>query len=314
MKERLQKMRWLFGAGMLCAIALTGCNKTMINVTVLDGNTETQMQIADGATVAQAMQEAEIIVGEKDEIQPAMGELVTESDAVITIRRYAKIQLVEDDVTTEVEAQGETVEDLINREGIVIGEHDYVDHDFAAYLQDGMTLQVVHRLEVFVNVDGETNTYLTRAKNVEELLAEQKITIDKKDRVKPELSQPLEEGDKVTIERVSVKEIVEKEPVDFGTKIEYSNTMYTDQTSEKTPGVKGEKEVTYKVTYVDGKEEKRKFKSEKITKEPVAQVIVQGTKKRRTVVSRENVPDCDGSGHGYYVITWSDGTVEYQDY
>ena len=34
----------------------------------------------------------------------------------------------------------------------------------------------------------------------------------------------------------------------------------------------------------------------------------------KTVVSKENFPDCDGSGHGYYEIHYSDGSVEYQQY
>ena len=33
----------------------------------------------------------------------------------------------------------------------------------------------------------------------------------------------------------------------------------------------------------------------------------------RYIVSKEDVPDCDGKG-GYYVITWSDGDVEYVEY
>lgn len=50
-------------------------------------------------------------------------------------------------------------------------------------------------------------------------------------------------------------------------------------------------------------------------KEAVNQLVMQGTKpKGKTVVSRERVDDCDGSGHGYYIITYSDGSVEYQDY
>lgn len=35
---------------------------------------------------------------------------------------------------------------------------------------------------------------------------------------------------------------------------------------------------------------------------------------KRKIVSREKVYDCDGSGHGYYVITWSDGEIEYKDF
>lgn len=34
----------------------------------------------------------------------------------------------------------------------------------------------------------------------------------------------------------------------------------------------------------------------------------------RYEVSRQNYPDCDGSGHGYYEITYSDGSVETVEY
>ena len=71
---------------------------------------------------------------------------------------------------------------------------------------------------------------------------------------------------------------------------------------------------TYEITYVDGKEDHRKAVSEKMLKEPVSQVVTKGTKQRRRIVSKQKVEDCDGSGHGYYIITWSDGKVEYQDY
>ena len=42
-------------------------------------------------------------------------------------------------------------------------------------------------------------------------------------------------------------------------------------------GEKGEKEVTYKVKYVDGKEESREKKSEKVTKQPVDEIVTYGT-------------------------------------
>lgn len=34
----------------------------------------------------------------------------------------------------------------------------------------------------------------------------------------------------------------------------------------------------------------------------------------RMEVSRQAYDDCDGSGHGYFEITYSDGTVEIQEY
>ena len=87
---------------------------------------------------------------------------------------------------------------------------------------------------------------------------------------------------------------------------------------------KKEKEVTYKIVLVDGEEESREALEEKVLKEAVNAIVVVGTKtnapERETgsngkeIVSKVAVPDCDGSGHGYYVITYADGSVDYQDY
>lgn len=74
------------------------------------------------------------------------------------------------------------------------------------------------------------------------------------------------------------------------------------------------------VTYVDGKEDKRKILEETVIEKPVSEIVVRSSKKKenkngkKTIVSKQSVPDCDGSGHGYYVITWSDGSVTYEEY
>ena len=80
------------------------------------------------------------------------------------------------------------------------------------------------------------------------------------------------------------------------------------------PGKNGRKELIYEATYVDGEEESRRLVEERVVEEPTSSIIVRGTAARRRIVSREQVYDCDGSGHGYYVITWSDGVVEYEDF
>ena len=264
-------------------------------------------------TVAEVLKEAEITVDDKDTVTPALDSVV-KNQSEIQIERHAAVTLVEGDQTEKVEMTGKTVQDVLDEKGVELKEHDYVNHSLDAYLEDGMEIQVIHRLAVTIQVDGETKEYLTEAKNVADLLEEQSIAVDKKDIVKPGMERELFEGTKVVIERVSVKQVVEKEKVAFETEVEYSGSMYSDESVEKTPGVEGEKEVTYEVTYVDGKEDHRKAVSEKMLKKPVSQVVTKGTKQRRRIVSKQKVEDCDGSGHGYYIITWSDGKVEYQDY
>lgn len=311
MKSRYKKIPVLLG---LCAAGLlTGCGAKNTQVRIMDGRQNTEILVAGNTTVAEVLKEAEITVDDKDTVTPALDSVV-KNQSEIQIERHAAVTLVEGDQTEKVEMTGKTVQDVLDEKGVELKKHDYVNHSLDAYLEDGMEIQVIHRLAVTIQVDGETKEYLTEAKNVADLLEEQSIAVDKKDIVKPGMERELSEGTKVVIERVSVKQVVEKEKVPFETEVEYSGSMYSDESVEKTPGVEGEKEVTYEVTYVDGKEDHRKAVSEKMLKEPVSQVVTKGTKQRRRIVSKQKVEDCDGSGHGYYIITWSDGKVEYQDY
>ena len=64
---------------------------------------------------------------------------------------------------------------------------------------------------------------------------------------------------------------------------------------------------------------------EKVIQEAVNEIVTYGTKTAaaapapgessgKTVVSKQEVLDCDGSGHGYYDITYSDGSHEYIEF
>lgn len=300
----------LMGTAMLA----TGCNSKDMQVVILDGQVETRLEAGTGETVKDILKDAEIKVSDKDVVTPGLNEQVLQDGETIAIQRCAAITVTDGDSVTEMEMTGKKVQDVLDQAGIVLGEHDYVNHSAEAFLVDGMNISIIRRKAVSILVDGQVMSCITAAEDVATLLAEQEIVLDSKDRVNPSRSGKLEEGTEITIERVSVKEVVVEEPIEFDTITEYSGSMYTDEIVENTPGVQGVKEVTYRVTYVDGKESGRTVVSEKVITEPVSRVVTQGTKQRRRIVSKEAVPDCDGSGHGYYIITWSDGTVEYQDY
>lgn len=76
----------------------------------------------------------------------------------------------------------------------------------------------------------------------------------------------------------TVQTVTSVEKADFEQKVEFSNSMYKDETSVKVKGIYGEKEVVADVTKVNGIETGRTVLSEKIIKEPKAQVVVKGTK------------------------------------
>lgn len=307
-----------------CGVSLlTGCSGQQVQVTIQDGRVSTVINISDGKTVEDALKEAEITIGKKDEVIPDIDTALTAEVQEICIRRYADVMVSDGSQEKTIKLTGKTVQDALDATDIEIGKNDYINHDRKAYLFNGMQIKIIRRCVVKISVDDKEWECLTSARTVEELLKEQGIILDARDLIHPGLEEEINDGMNIEIERISVKQVTEKEKIEYDTHIEYSDTMYEGESQEKQAGAPGEKEVVYEITYVDGKESSRRVVSEKILKNPVTRIIVQGTMKRveeqsqppeRTVVSKQDIDDCDGSGHGYSIITWSDGTVEYQDY
>lgn len=306
----------LVAAGIIYSVLLSGCGSSDMQVNIHDGHVETILDARPGLTVGQLLDDAEIELESADEVEPAMDEIISDGGIDINIKRHAKVSVnVENNEGVSVELMGGTVADALESAGIELSEHDYVNHDMGAYLSDGMNINVTRRLEITLTVDGETKKVLTEAKNVEELLAEQEITLGDIDRITPKKTDTLSEGTNVVIKRVEKMELVETEPVEFETVTTYSNSMEQGTSRVSKQGENGEKKVTYEVTYVDGREESREAVKEDIIKEPVNQEVVVGSKpKGKAIVSKQAIYDCDGSGHGYYIITYSDGSVEYKDF
>lgn len=76
----------------------------------------------------------------------------------------------------------------------------------------------------------------------------------------------------------TVQTIISVEKAEYEQKVEFSSSMYKDETSVKVRGQYGEKEVTADVTKVNGVVTGRTVLSEKIIKEPKTQIILKGTK------------------------------------
>ncbi len=302
MKFRGRSAGHLFRCALLAAGCLTmallfsACGSEEVEITITDGESETVVTANAGDTVESILEEAEITVGEDDVVTPDLTYEITAEDTEIVIERM---------------------------------------------------------ITVTITTDGESEDVLTSAETVEELLEEQEIEVGENDVVTPEADTELEDGMEIVISLATTEQVVEQEEIAYNTTYEDSSSIYEGETSVKQEGVNGIKEITYEVTYVDGEEISREVVSEEVTQEAIDEIILQGTKKKsttsssssgssssgssssgssssgssstdssssgssssgRTVVSKQAVEDCDGSGHGYYIITYSDGSVEYEDY
>ena len=300
---------------MVCVIfSFTGCGKE-VSITVKDANITTEVTAKTNMKVSDILSQAGILLGEKDECVPAANEKLRDA-AEIVVKRYAKVTVKNGDIEKTVELVGATVSEAVKEAGFTTDENIKVDVDENSFLEDGMIITLKNSIEVTLKADGETKKVKTHADTVEEFLSEQKITLDEDDTVSPASDSKIEEGTKITVKRIEYKEETKKEKIKYKTKETVSSSMKAGTSKVTRVGKNCEKEVTYKVKYVDGKEKSRKVINEKIIKEPVAKLVTVGTAvvNSKTVVSKQPVYNCDGSGHGYYVIKYSDGSVEYKEF
>lgn len=93
-------------------------------------------------------------------------------------------------------------------------------------------------------------------------------------------------GDELLVQRPQpylrvqvIRTLKYSEEIAFETEKIQDSKQYVTYEKVKTKGVKGSKDVVAEVTLVDGVEQSRQIISETVTKEPVTQVVVVGTKK-----------------------------------
>lgn len=242
------------------------------------GNVQ-KLQAYKGDTVEQTLLANGIILKEKDEVSPARDTIV-DSALTVEVKRHCTVTIAVDGGKKEVSLTGKTVRDAIKIAGVKIGPDDDVNYPLDRPLTDQMTIRVIRNLTVTIAADGETKTYKVAADTVREAIDKAKIELSEHDRVTPKLSDKAVDQMEIEIKRVTVEEVTVKEEIDFEVVTEDSPDMYTNESKVKTEGVRGEKEVTYKVTTVEGEEEGKEVLSEKVLKEPVTKVMIQGTKKR----------------------------------
>ena len=77
-----------------------------------------------GLTIQEVLDQENITLGEKDEIEPAADTVLSEDMTEVQIRRYAKVTIKHEDEETQVELVGGTVEDALKEAGIELGEKE----------------------------------------------------------------------------------------------------------------------------------------------------------------------------------------------
>lgn len=241
-----------------------------------DGEVETVKTHAK--TVEDLLDTLEINVNEHDDLSEDLDTLL-EDGMEIEFKKAKEIKLTVDGEFARYYTTAETVEQFLEEEYIEVIEHDDLSHELTDEIVEDIDIQLIQAYRLTILDGGEKQNVWTTGGTVEQLLEENDISLNKKDKIEPDLDEALAEGRNITITRVTYKEEEIKESIDFKTEKTEDNSLEQGKEKVVTEGKKGTLVKTYKLTLENGEEVKRKLKEEKITEEPTNKVIAVGTKK-----------------------------------
>ncbi|MBP5427511.1 MAG: G5 domain-containing protein [Clostridiales bacterium] len=197
-----------------------------------------------------------------------------------------EITILDNDKVTKVSTKIKTVGELMDDIGLKLGEYDVLDFDSSTKLRklpEGK-IKITRALPVLIKVDGNSHALMTTKATIKEVLEEDNVKLEQFDFVRGHsLNDCITEGINIDLVRVTKKEEVKMEKVPF--KSRKKENINLDRLISRViqKGVPGEREITYQITYHDGKEVSRDIEKNVITKKPVDEITEVGTSPRKEI-------------------------------
>lgn len=265
-----------------------------VEMKVTDQGETASFVASKGATVEEALKENGITLGADDIVTPDR-ELMVTAAITVDIKRCCHVTVIFGGQAEQVTLYGGTVLDALKEAGLKFTDDMSCNESIDAPLTDGMELTVTQLTAFTVTADGKTNSYKVSSGTVGEALEKCGFTLGKDDRLNVPKERRLTSGMKVVIQRVKVNEERETEDIEYGTQYISSRELPEGKTQLLSAGLKGEKELLYRATYVDGKLESRELLSEEVKSEPVKQIVMRGTGLPTTAPKLEFIDDGSGA-------------------
>ena len=275
-------------------------------LTIHDRGNE-RVVLSQAMTIGDALKEANIIIDNKDLVEPALTEKLVASDYQINIYRARPVIIVDGNSRVKIITPYQTAAQITADAVIKLYDEDTTKLDRTEdILSDGAGLQLtINRAKSFIFTQyGKTTTIRTQGLTVADMLTEKGITMSSDDRVVPAVDTIITDGMTVRLWREGKQAITVEEPVGFETEKIKNADREVGYIEVRTAGIKGLRSVSYEITIQDGVEVGRTEIASVTTLQPVKQVEVVGARGEYTTPTENET------------ITWdfliSNGFTKYQ--
>ena len=266
------------------ATFLLGCQpQSPRTVTILDGATSLTLTSSETNPTA-LLSEAGIVTSPNDcvlvnGIPFSLNDTIDfDGNLQVQLLRAVDVTLTTPQGTQEIQTSAQAVGDVLKENGIEINLQDEVLPPLTTPVTASMTITFSPAQTLTVNSGGSTFTIPSTARTVGEALAEAGIPLMGLDISLPAENEALPTDGQITITRVTESILVELQSIPFATEETESADVAFGQQEILQNGVNGVEMVRTRIRYENGVEASRAEEDKTIVKEPITQIVANGSK------------------------------------
>lgn len=195
-----------------------------------------------------------------------------------------------------------TVEEVLDRTGITLTDNKSVTPSLNTVITDDTNIYVYNAKNIKLTTNGTEMSVKAPEGTVENALNILGYTVTDNDILSVDKNAQIEDDMKITLKKVTYVDEKSTKKISYKTVEKDSDDIMTGESEVSQKGVDGEKEVTKRCKYIDGKYDSTKVIDEKVTKEPVDKIVLNGTKRGTTT-------DSSGAPVSYSYMVSGSGTA-----
>ena len=233
-------------------------------------------------TVADLLNRLNVVVGNKDIVEPALDTPIVEDNFKINVYRARTVEVIDGTNKKIVKTATKSPNVLAREAGLTLVREDAAHFDRPDDSLNGPIvaekLIVDRSLPIQASLYGVVNTYRTRAKTIKEFLDTKNISLKQGETTQPaNIGAPITDGLLVSVNLPGKKIASTEEPIAFTVQIKNNPALKAGQVQTVQTGVPGKRAVLYEVEVKDGKEISRKPLQTVVINEPTNEIREKGT-------------------------------------
>ena len=275
-------MRRIFPAIAAGATALAVAGGTFGYVTLdkavtlsIDGQVQRLQTMAP--TVGDLLENENIEVGDRDVIAPSLDSKLAEG-TTIALRYGREVTFNVDGEEQAIWTTATTVDQAVDELAIDLTGADLSPSLGTAIGREGLDVDIATAKTVTIDAAGKKRKVTTTAQTVAGALKAAKIVVDGNDKLSVRPTARLVDGASFRYIRVTVSALTKKVTLAHKTVRKETDKLDRGDTKVDTEGRTGVRTLTYRVVRHNGKTVSKTQTGSKITKKPVTEVVLVGTK------------------------------------